>query len=547
MTDLEFHATLRDTFADLQDGHTCYRLPAPCCGLVASLGFLLERCWDGATPIWVASHVSAALIGKRSQLVAGAEITRWNGMPIAVAVAHNADREWGSNPPARLARGVESMTQRSLVGSAIPDEDWIELEFTVDGTSHVARLHWRIPFAESLLLNPMSDDEPPRPVHSERAALRRIDERAKLVQEVKKALFTAPGPATVEMTLSPDLRARRITTPSGTCGHLRIYNFDPEDPEAFFAEYRRLLDEMPDNGLIVDIRGNPGGDPLLAERMLQCLTPRPIRSEPVQFVNTEQTAALCRAMPPFFGFADFAPSIDEALTTGAQYSRAIPAFPAAQLNDVGQLYHGPVVLITDALCYSSADTFAAGFQDHEIGVVLGVDANTGAGGADVFSLSQLLTMWRGSPIEPLSLGADVSVALRRCLRVGPHEGKLLEDLGVVPDLTHRSTKRDLLEHNADLLAFAAGLLAKQKPRRLAVSASTKDGGRELKVTVQNLTSVDVYVNDRPVTSTSVAPGKNRIMLPTQPADARIRLEGFDVVDGIETLVAARLLRPGPSR
>ena len=45
--------------------------------------------------------------------------------------------------------------------------------------------------------------------------------------------------------------------------------------------------------------------------------------------------------------------------------------------------HGPVVLVIDALCYSTTDTFAAGLQDHEIGSVLGCNATTGAGEANV--------------------------------------------------------------------------------------------------------------------------------------------------------------------
>jgi C-terminal processing protease CtpA/Prc len=39
----------------------------------------------------------------------------------------------------------------------------------------------------------------------------------------------------------------------------------------------------------------------------------------------------------------------------------------------GQKYFGPVILIIDALCYSTTDMFAAGFQDHNIGEVLGAD------------------------------------------------------------------------------------------------------------------------------------------------------------------------------
>ena len=48
------------------------------------------------------------------------------------------------------------------------------------------------------------------------------------------------------------------------------------------------------------------------------------------------------------------------------------------------------ITVTDALCYSTTDLFAAGFMDHAIGPVLGVDDNTGAGGANVFSHADII-------------------------------------------------------------------------------------------------------------------------------------------------------------
>ena len=47
------------------------------------------------------------------------------------------------------------------------------------------------------------------------------------------------------------------------------------------------------------------------------------------------------------------------------------------------------MLVTDAFCYSTTDIFAAGFQDHEIGTILGCHDNTGAGGANVWDHDDL--------------------------------------------------------------------------------------------------------------------------------------------------------------
>jgi C-terminal processing protease CtpA/Prc len=103
------------------------------------------------------------------------------------------------------------------------------------------------------------------------------------------------------------------------------------------------------------------------------------------------------------------------------------------------VYDGPVVLVTDALCYSATDIFAAGFQDHAIGPILGTDGNTGAGGANVWGhdLLKELFDWPAkdakSPYENLPKGAGMRVSIRRTLRVGARSGTPVEDLGVVPD------------------------------------------------------------------------------------------------------------------
>jgi C-terminal processing protease CtpA/Prc len=195
----------------------------------------------------------------------------------------------------------------------------------------------------------------------------------------------------------------------------------------FVGEVARLLDEeFPPEGLIIDVRGNGGGYIIAAEFLLQFLTPRRIEPEPTQFVNTPATLDLCTKV------ADMAPwqaSIAQAIETGAQYSTAIPLSEPALVNAVGQIYHGPVVLITDALCYSACDMFAGGFADHEIGHVLGVDANTGAGGANVLDHDQLRSEWTDGPLRALPAGAGMRVSLRRTLRVGASAGQPVEDLG----------------------------------------------------------------------------------------------------------------------
>jgi hypothetical protein len=127
------------------------------------------------------------------------------------------------------------------------------------------------------------------------------------------------------------------------------------------------------------------------------------------------------------------------------------------------------------------------------------------------------------------------VALRRCLRVGTRMGQPVEDLGVVPDTLHELTMRDLLEDNADLMAAAGRLLATQQPRQLRFTSTAAGAAkRKLTVTTGSIASIDVYVNGRPVATTSTSDGNTQITIPAAAGDA-LRIEGYDATG---TLVAA---------
>jgi hypothetical protein len=310
----------------------------------------------------------------------------------------------------------------------------------------------------------------------------------------------------------------------------------------------RLVGLLPQDGLILDVRGNGGGHIFASEFTLQTLTPRRITPEPVQFICTPLNLAIVRqhATDPT-GQIDLGPwaeSMEQALQIGSVFSSARPITPEDGANAIGQRYFGPVVLVTDARCYSATDIFAAGFQDHAIGPVLGVDDNTGAGGANVWThglLRQLLEIPEpnpDSPYRPLPAKADMRVSIRRTLRVGELAGTPVEDLGVTPDERHQMTRRDVLEDNVDLLDRAGGLLAAMPRRRLDLTATFAAGTLTLQVDVAGADRLDVYVDERPRSSVDVSDGPRTITVAGLAAASVVRVEGFAGGD----LVAARRLR-----
>jgi hypothetical protein len=141
-------------------------------------------------------------------------------------------------------------------------------------------------------------------------------------------------------------------------------------------------------------------------------------------------------------------------------------------------------------------------------------------------------------VRPLPKDASMRVAIRRTARVGKRAGDPVEDLGVVPDLMHRMTRRDLLEQNADLIAAAAQALAPLPVRELDALAVTQDAGVSLHLRTRGMDRIDVHLDGRPVASVDVTDGEAAVLLPRIGAvDVRGYLGG--------ALVARRKLEVAP--
>jgi len=557
----EFHAELIDIFKELRDLHTNYMLPVPYRGRIAFLGILIEQFFEDGESRWMVSKVAEHLVADNN-LKEGVLISHWNGMPMDLAVWRNADKEAGSNPAARYARGLENMTLRFMGNSLPPDEDWVDLVYSDGGQVHESRLAWHVFDSGQELISGSAD--PGGLLEDLRTPLRYqvgLDERTEIIRQAKKRLFSTAAvreekrvakyegevprstaalrDAGIIPTSRPDdLTAKLMDTTSGAFGYLRIWTFHMSDGAigAFVDEVIRLLtEEFPPQGLIIDVRGNGGGYIIAAEFLLQLLTPRRIVPEPVQFINTPVTLELTGEIAAMSEWHD---SLLQGVRTGAKYSRGIPLSPPDLVNLVGQVYHGPVVLIIDAFCYSACDMFAAGFQDHQIGEILGVDNATGAGGANVLSQDDLREDWSGGPLTKLPADAGMRVSLRRTLRVGDRVGQPIEDLGVEPDVLVKMTKDDLLQGNRDLQNKAGEILAQGTPRRLSAGVTNITGSTAtFELTTLNIPEVDIYVNGRPQGSITTPDGTTTLTAQI-PAGGTILFEGFK--NGI--LVGARQLR-----
>ena len=91
------------------------------------------------------------------------------------------------------------------------------------------------------------------------------------------------------------LTARKVDTSSGRFGYLRIWSFDVNDDQEFIEAAIKLLAGLPNRGLIIDLRDNPGGLIWAAERMLQLFTPNPIAPTKFGLRATPLTNAMAAA------------------------------------------------------------------------------------------------------------------------------------------------------------------------------------------------------------------------------------------------------------
>ena len=471
-----------DVFLGLRDLHTNYVLPAAHRTKSAFLPFRVEEFYEPAglapaNPVrkYAVSWVSP--MNSVTSLKEGVVVTRWNGSPIDLAVARNGSREAGSNADARRAQGIESLTLRWFGMSLPPDEDWVTLTYT-DGTkTYDARFDWEVVDGldlDTLLAGLNGATGLQMGLDLNRVLLDRLrelvfDPQAVAVEQEAATLRAAagaapPAPPRAETSVFPDVFERfgPVTVPSvGTFGYVRLKSFAPESPDidGVVREFARILTTLPTTGLILDVRGNGGGFINIGERILQMLTPKEITPEPFHFLATPLTQAIATAAAN--GWGDWKNTIGQGIESGASFSQGFPLTEPRACNDVGQLYQGPVVLVTNALCYSTTDIFAAGFQDHGIGPVLGCHASTGAGGATVWDhAGQLLPLMiaPANPFERLPKQAGMRVAALRCTRVGTRIGLPVEDYGVVSDPRYYMTKADVVLHNEDLIATAARML-----------------------------------------------------------------------------------------
>jgi hypothetical protein len=540
MNESAFHYELADIATRLRDAHTRYVGPARFAERVAMLPFLVESYGAPPTTGYIVSKIASeqSLIGD-AKFVAGVELLWWNGVPIDRAVDIHADLETGGRPDSRRARALETLTLRSLQYGPPPDEHWVMVGYRdLKGVDRELRIPWRVvrpgraataggaglPSARRYALDPA------------RESVRR-GKKLLFVREQATDQWKAPAGRSRQPTPAPlgkwidtsfrdAIAAKRVKTSSGEFGYLRLWTFDVADDQRYVNEVIRLVAMLPDDGLILDLRANPGGLIWAAERLLQLFGHQPISPTRFSLLATPLTRAMARARQNDAELGPWRASLDDAVATGEPYSLAMPITPPELCNDVGQVYGGPVVAVVDANTYSSGDLFAAGFYDNGLGILVSVGEATGGGGANVWWPDQVREALLGTEFQqqPLPGGTAYTLAVRRAVRgAGAASGAPIEDVGVRGHRSYVMTRDDLLAGNQDLMDFCGRLIAGCLSTSLQIRQARR-GASTIRVTTQGLDRLDVYIDDRPVGSKDVADGLTTLKLPQ--GWSSVELQGF---------------------
>ena len=262
-------------------------------------------------------------------------------------------------------------------------------------------------------------------------------------------------------------------------GLLSIEGVDSSEIGHFLSEARRLISLLPSYGLVVDIRGNPGGAFLYARYVWEMI----FSGEPAS------CQSLIRATPfiaDVFSVDD--KNVEQIIRSNVATHQPFtgPCTPPAGGDRVfDKAFAGRhVIVLVDAMSGSAADYFASLVKDSETSeqvMLYGTDAVTqGVGTTRVDISSRVNASIVGSHPEFYNLPkkVDVSIVFRRFYRSGGMSGSLIEQLEVGVDRQYFETRTDIVTKGEDMLIyFGRALQRMQRKEGKAASLRTRKSAR----------------------------------------------------------------------
>lgn len=456
ISDESFHKQLSDIFFRLRDLHTLYYLPKPfaCYQSFLPFGFKEVTTANGKKAIVVATMRDDQQVLKYMpqpfRLKRGDIVTSYNGMPIEQAIQSQMDRSLGANPSAARRKSIENLRFFEHDLDLLPETDSVKFEFqTSKGEKYKLEIPW-LTWKNWSCINQQNDlaINAPKTIPMAKATKQKSD-------------FDQTGESTLYWQINK--------TKFGTFGYIELTSFDPIDvtPNEVVTKVKNLLQNELKNtdGLMIDLRGNTGGRLNLSEKLIQLFSPHEIQPHTYILRNSEANALYMSLTP----MDRFTKALDEAQRTGSPFTKKLSIDTKEEINDLGQVYFKPVAVYVDSNCYSACDTFAAHVQDHKVATVFGEDQTTGGGGANVFSLNEVLEDFEQYGVDSglfqkLPNAQNITFAFRQAFRSSANKGKLIEDAGVTVDRISSPNLTDLFNSNNDQILVLEKFLGQESKK-----------------------------------------------------------------------------------
>ncbi len=545
ISDEEFHNQMIRIFVTHGDLHMNYYLPKPHSCYSALLPLRLRRTYDDGQYRFRVESVGrsdedfpAELKAKVDKLglQVGDEVVSYNGQPTFRAVEARLGTSSGAAADPRERRALEQLTGRRGRLFFLPQESAVDLQVRGDdGELRSVSVPW-LSKKNLDCLKPESEEETARNL----AVAKRGKHNDRGYPEF--SMKRAPLIADLLDTKEPDLKYRRVSTPSGELGHILLESFSPRKlrGQALFIEVARILRELQDtDGLVFDVRDNGGGNITIAERLVQFFTPKKPKLYGVRMLDSAFNRQLIQTHPWLENWKDAQPASP---ADGFLYG---PAFSSdAQLQDMGQYYFKPLVVLMNASCYSSCDMFSSLIQDNDAGTIWGENhAQTGAGGANVWRHSEL-RMAEDSSLKELPGGQDMRVSFRQNVRP---DGFLVENRGVRAERISQVTKEDLLHSDRRIFADIAKYMESRRQFYLSSLTTTvpevfviEVGDDSSSVEVKSSGVDSLRVTTQQTKTLPVTDGTTMLDLPEFKGVQSLHVEGL--LEGKKTANIKRLLR-----
>ena len=516
----ELHQRLNHIFVDLHDLHTNYIAPKPLSCAATFIPVKFESVTDENRAVVLVSG-KLKLEPKASEGVeVGDELVSINGITTDKWIAELGIISGGANEDAMKVRAVEMLSLRSLATQLLPKEDELELVFKRDGKEFTKTIPW---FAyrdlDCIASEGAEEDGKELKGFRHKFDLAQDDFQKKynrifgtptLVSKSRK--WAAPSP------LDEVFEVDTLSTPAGLVGYVKLKGFSWDNSNLDVATvvegFRREIEGRLSKaiGLVIDVRGNPGGYIVFAEKLVQLFSTKEVEPTKVQMLANQLNEDIFLKAN---GQEDnrWSSAVRGALKAGHEMISPMPITPKTEANSLGQIWFRPVVVLTDAACFSACDLFSAGMQDNGAGVVIGIHKTTGAGGANVMEHAVFRQIMEGddNPFQALPYAQNMRVSWRQSVRSGKYAGQLIEDAGVKSDLIVPMKREDVGTESKELMKAIHKIIDGMQPKYTSGmevrrgSSVLLSNGEEAKwnEVVYGVDSVEILVEGKAISKISV--------------------------------------------